>query len=57
MIKNVVLLIVGIVLLLATESENATTNIIGLVLVVYECNKLSLFDYGSKNGGRQNQSA
>ena len=39
---NIILLIVGIVLLLATESENATTNIIGLVLVVYECNKLNL---------------
>lgn len=54
---NIILLIVGIVLLLATESENATTNIIGLMLVVYECNKLNLFGYGSNEGGRQNQSA
>lgn len=54
---NIILLIVGIVLLLATESENATTNIIGLVLVVYECDKLNLFGYGGNEGRRQNQSA
>lgn len=41
-----ILLVVGIVLLLATETENATTNIIGLLLVVYECNKFDLFNNG-----------
>lgn len=54
---HIIILIIGILLMLGTESESATTNIIGLMLVVYECNKLNLFDYGSKSGGRQNQSA
>lgn len=54
---NISLLMLGVILLLATESENATTNFIGLMLVVYECDRLNLFNYGSKSGGRQNQSA
>ena len=54
---NIIILIVGIILVFATESESATTNIIGLALVVYECDKLNLFGYGSKDGRRQNQSA
>lgn len=43
---HIAILIVGIILTFATESESATTNIIGLLLVVYECEKLNLFSYG-----------
>ena len=46
-------LMVGIVLLLATESENAITNIIGLLLVVYECYYFNLFNDG-RNDKRTN---
>ncbi len=46
MIKNVVLLFLGVVFLFCTESVNGATNIIGLCLVAYECNKLNLFSYG-----------
>lgn len=43
---HIIILIIGILLMLGTESESATTNIIGLLLVVYECEKLNLFSYG-----------
>lgn len=43
---HIAVLIVGVILTFATESESATANIIGLLLVVYECNKLDLFSYG-----------
>lgn len=43
---HIAILIVGIILTFATESESATINIIGLLLVVYECEKLNLFSYG-----------
>ena len=43
---HIAILIVGIILTFATESESETTNIIGLLLVVYECEKLNLFSYG-----------
>lgn len=38
------LLMVGIVLTLGTESLNAVTNIIGLMMSVYACGKLNLFN-------------
>lgn len=44
--KNVVrvaVLAVGVVLLLATESESGISNIIGLSMVGYELDKLGLF--------------
>ena len=43
---NIIILVVGIILTFATESESATANIIGLLMVVYECEKLNLFSYG-----------
>ena len=44
--KNVVrvtVLAVGVVLLLATESESGISNIVGLSMVGYELDKLGLF--------------
>ncbi len=41
-ILNVILLIVGIILLLATEAKTATSNLIGLVLVTISTYKLKV---------------
>ena len=48
---NIAILIVGIILTFATESESATINIIGLALIIYECEKLNLFNNGRNNSG------
>lgn len=40
----VCLLVVGLVLLLATESESGLSNIIGLVASALSCYKLGIFD-------------
>lgn len=45
---HIIILIIGILLMLGTESESATTNIIGLLLVVYECEKLNLLGNESR---------
>ena len=42
-VVHITILIVGIILTFATESKQAETNIIGLMLVVCECNKLNIF--------------
>lgn len=34
---------VGVILLLATESENGISNIVGLTMVGYELDKLGIF--------------
>ena len=39
-----IVLMVGIVLALGTESLNAASNIIGLMMSVYACDKLNLFN-------------
>lgn len=39
-----IILLVGIVLALGTESLNAASNIIGLMMSVYACDKLELFN-------------
>lgn len=39
-----IILLVGIVLSLGTESLNAASNIIGLMMSVYACDKLELFN-------------
>lgn len=43
---HITALIIGVLLMLGTESEYATTNLVGLVLVTYECYKLKLFSDG-----------
>lgn len=48
---NIIILFVGIILTFATESESATTNIVGFLLVVYECYKLNLFNNGGNDSG------
>ena len=48
---HILILIVGIILTFATESESATINIIGLLMVVYECEKFNLFNNGGNNSG------
>lgn len=49
---HIIFLIIGIFLLLGTESNFGTTNIIGLLIVWFECYNLKLFDYenGRTNG-------
>ena len=39
-----IILLVGVVLTLGTESLNAASNIIGLMMSVYACDKLELFN-------------
>ena len=46
---HIIILIVGVFLTFATESENATTNLIGLLLIAYKCNRFNLFGYGRNN--------
>ena len=47
-VVHIIILIVGIILTFATESESATANIIGLLMVVYECEKLNLLSNESE---------
>lgn len=39
----ILLLVVGIILLLATQSEYCISNIIGLAMIYFACRKLDLF--------------
>ena len=39
-----ILLVVGLVLALGTESLNATSNILGVALAFFSCDKLNLFN-------------
>lgn len=45
-------LVVGVFLLLGTESMDAMTNILGLLLVVYGCEKLNLWDSKDKEADK-----
>lgn len=40
---NVAILAVGVILLLATESESGISNILGLGMVWYEAHKMGIF--------------
>lgn len=40
----IIILVAGVVLTLGTESLNAATNIVGLAMCAYSCDKLNLLN-------------